>query len=261
MIYCFSGTGNTLWVAKELGRLLQEPVEGLAKYREMPLICRDDMVGFVLPTYMGDIPWIVKEILIKARFRTDNYVFLVMTSNNGESGSAFQSIDKALHMGGSCLKAGFNLQMPGNCLVSSKEENQKRLEQAPDVVKDISEAIQNRNINYQSSGKEPEPGFVENSYFYGTHSLKRLTLMKNFKITKDCNGCGLCVELCPVNNIIIKGDKAVHKDQCVACYACLHWCPQNASKLKVPTLSNRPQYHHPEISLQDIKKLKKGETL
>lgn len=54
MIYCFSGTGNSLWVAKELGRLLQEPVEGLAKYREMPLICRDDMVGFVLPRVVSE---------------------------------------------------------------------------------------------------------------------------------------------------------------------------------------------------------------
>lgn len=256
MIFCFSGTGNSLWVAKKLGNFLQEPVEGLVKYREIPLTCSDDIVGFVLPTYMGDIPWIVKEIILKARFRADSYVFLVMTSNNGESGISSQSMDKALTLGGSCLSAVFDLQMPGNCLISTQKENQERLLLAPNIVKDICEEVRKRAINYQTYGEKPEKGFVENSYFYGVHSLKRLTMMKCFKIMKACNGCGLCEEVCPVNNIIIKEGKAVHMDQCAACYACLHWCPQNASRLKVPVLNRRPQYHHPEISLKDIIKLK-----
>ena len=53
MIYSFSGTGNSLWAAKELGRLLQMPVESLLKYREISLNCRqENVVGFVFPTYM-----------------------------------------------------------------------------------------------------------------------------------------------------------------------------------------------------------------
>lgn len=260
MIYCFTGTGNSLWAAKELGKILKTPVEGLIKYRNMPLECPDDMVGFVLPTYMGDIPWIVKEILVKVKVRTDSYVFLVMTSNNGQSGRSFQSVDEALQINGGHLCAGFNLQMPGNCLISSAEENQKRLAQAPSVIKEISETICKKYMLYEPSGKKAENGFVEKSYFYGTHSLKRLTLMKNFRITKDCIGCGVCASVCPTDNIVINDGKAVHKEQCAACYACLHWCPKHAVKLKVPTLSKRPQYHHPEISLQDVKELKEGEV-
>ena len=40
---------------------------------------------------------------------------------------------------------------------------------------------------------------------------------------------------------------------CAACYACLHWCPKNATLLKVPFLKHRPQYHHPDVTLAEIK--------
>ena len=82
--------------------------------------------------------------------------------------------------------------------------------------------------------------------------LKRLTLMKNFVVTKNCNGCGVCTSVCPMDNIKIKNNRAIHGHECAACYACLHWCPQNATLLNVPTLKHRTQYHHPEISIHDL---------
>lgn len=254
MIYYFSGTGNSLWAAAELGKILNMPVEPLIRYRKTKLICQDSVLGFVFPTYMQDIPWIVKEILMKSEFERDSDVFLVMTSNNGKSGRAFRSVDEALCTQGSRLSAGFNLQMPGNCLVSSEEENAARLRKAPALLERIGREIRKKTCNYQSTGKKAERGFVEKSFFYGTHSLKRLTYMKNFEITEECNGCGLCVKVCPMDNISIRNQKVLHGEQCAACYACLHWCPQNATRLKVPGLRNRPQYHHPQVTLNEIRK-------
>lgn len=253
MIYYFTGTGNSLWAAKKMSAELDEPIESIVKYKNAPEICcNDDMAGFVFPTYMGDLPWIAKEFLLKLKVKSDCYTFVIMTSNNGKSGNSFRSLDQALSRSRVVLSAGFDLQMPGNCLKSSEEENSRRLNIAPSRMEQIILAVKEKQINYTSDKSSPATDYITGSYFYGEHSLKRLTLMKNFTVTKDCNGCGICTSVCPMNNIRIMNRKAVHGHECAACYACLHWCPQNATLLNVPTLKHRPQYHHPEISLKDI---------
>ena len=254
MIFYFTGTGNSLWTAKELGKSLNQPIESITKHRqENRVVCNDAVVGFVFPTYMGDLPWIVKAFLLKLTVRPDCYAFVVMTSNNGKSGSSFKSLDQSLSCSGAALSAGFDLQMPGNCLISPAAENDARLKNAPERLSLVMQAIKAGEINFTSDRSKPKEDFVTASYFYGEHSLKRLTLMKNFSVSKDCNGCGVCASVCPLTNIKIADGKAVHGHHCAACYACLHWCPQHATLLRVPTLKHRPQYHHPEITLKEIR--------
>lgn len=258
MIYYFTGTGNSLWAAKELARELGEPIESIIKHKKQAQVCcSDKLIGFVFPTYMGDLPWIAKEFLIKFQALEDCYIFAVMTSNGGQSGKAFQSLDQGLSCCGKKLSAGFDLQMPGNCLVSTDAENQERLQRAPLRLNQILQAIREKQVNYISDNSRPGEDYVTGSYFYGEHSLKRLTLMKNFSVTEKCNSCGVCAAVCPMDNIQLKQGKAVHGHACAACYACLHWCPQNATLLNVPTLKHRAQYHHPEITRKDIMEAQK----
>jgi NAD-dependent dihydropyrimidine dehydrogenase PreA subunit len=257
MIYYFTGTGNSLWTAKTLQKELNEPIANLADAQETPLNCADKLIGFVFPTYMGDLPWLCKKILLSAKLNADSDLFLVMTSSGGTSGRAFSSMDQALCSIGCHLGAAFDLQMPGNCIVSSAAENAARLAAAPEKVRSIAESVKARECGWISSGKRAGKGFVEHSFFYGTHSLARLTIMKHFRVTNACTGCGVCASVCPTQNIEIKNGRAVHGDNCAACYACMHWCPVYATHLMVPGLSNRPQYHHPEITLSEVQR--KGE--
>lgn len=259
MIYYFTGTGNSLWTAKMLGKELNEPVSNLAEAQETPPECSGSLIGFVFPTYMGDLPWLCKKILLPAKLNPESFVFLVMTSSGGKSGNAFSSMDQILCSTGCRLSAAFDLQMPGNCIVSPDEENSSRLAAAPEKVRAIAEAVKARRQNYTSAGRKAPEGFVENTYFYGTHSLKRLTMMKKFRVTEACTGCGICASVCPTGNIAVKDGKAVHGDNCAACYACLHWCPVYATHLTFPPLRSRPQYHHPDIRLSEIQR-RKAET-
>lgn len=44
-----------------------------------------------------------------------------------------------------------------------------------------------------------------------------------------CDGCGACVEVCPVEAITLDGDNAVvDESECTECEACVDECPNEA---------------------------------
>ncbi len=254
MVFYFSGTGNSLWVARTLAHKLGDEVASLVDYWDEDFWrCDDEVVGFVMPTYMNDVPWLVKRVLENLELTHPRFCYAVMTSSHGKSGQAFTSMDMVLQQAGGRLHAGYDVQMPGNCLVSTKEENEERLAAAPVAVAVVADAVKRETCTWRSRAALPPEDFVESSYFYGTHSLRRLTYMKGFEITDACTGCGLCGRLCPTCNIDMVDGRAVHGDVCAACYACLHWCPEQATRLKVSFLKDkRFQYHHPDVTAEDL---------
>ena len=51
--------------------------------------------------------------------------------------------------------------------------------------------------------------------------------------TDECTGCETCVEVCPVEAITMKDDKAViDQETCTECETCVAECPVEAIKVK-----------------------------
>lgn len=244
-IFYFTGTGNSLWIAKKIANSFNAQAVSMTKCENE--IIDDKVIGLVFPIYMGDAPWYVKKFLIDLKGNAE-YVFAVSTFN-GSDNITPKSIDKALCRNGMNLSYYNNIIMPGNCVQSSREENEKRLSEAPDKINAIIKDIEKRKVNFVSDGSLPGKNYVESSYFYS-----KLNIMKTFYVTSKCNGCGLCATLCPTNNIEIKNGRAKHKNKkgCTACYKCFHICPQNAVKLLVPVRSNSFQYIHPEVNINEL---------
>jgi len=51
------------------------------------------------------------------------------------------------------------------------------------------------------------------------------------KINREkCTGCGICVEICPVNVLVVEKGKAkvVNSGDCIECRACEAQCPEEA---------------------------------
>jgi ferredoxin len=46
---------------------------------------------------------------------------------------------------------------------------------------------------------------------------------------EKCTGCGICVEKCPTNTIVMEGEKAkIDMDNCIRCGICHDVCPTGA---------------------------------
>ncbi len=48
---------------------------------------------------------------------------------------------------------------------------------------------------------------------------------------EKCDGCGTCVDICPVEAIKVNDKAKIDEDECVGCGACVDECPQEALKL------------------------------
>jgi NAD-dependent dihydropyrimidine dehydrogenase PreA subunit len=45
----------------------------------------------------------------------------------------------------------------------------------------------------------------------------------------SCNGCGICVDECPVDTIYMEGEKAeINMENCIRCGVCHDVCPQES---------------------------------
>ena len=244
-IYYFTGTGNSWWAAKTIGAYFSAEIYSMMEFKnDESVAADDDILGIVCPIYMSDIPWIVKEFLLKLSSGSKPYVFAVLTSNHGESGKGFASTDHALRSNGMDLSLAFDLQMPGNCIESTAEQDRERLASAPAKVDSFCKAIENREKNFTPDPKNTGERLMRKSPLY--------SVMTRFQIKKSCTGCGICAKMCPTENISISGGKAVHGKNCAACYACVHWCPEHATIVNVPTFKSLRQYHHPKISLDTM---------
>ncbi|MDZ4196711.1 MAG: 4Fe-4S binding protein, partial [Candidatus Izemoplasmatales bacterium] len=71
----------------------------------------------------------------------------------------------------------------------------------------------------------------------------------------DCIHCGLCISLCPVQNLISMNEVITDQGQCMTCYRCINHCPTSALTLVGKSKVERP-YKGPTPTF-DVSELKK----
>jgi hypothetical protein len=115
LIYVFSGTGNSLHIAKELGRRLSDsPVLPMVTHLEhRKLVIDADVLGLVFPVHALTLPIAVRFFLRRLRFRHPAYVFSVAT-RGGTLFRGFEPLNRILRRKGVRLNARFLLDMPNN---------------------------------------------------------------------------------------------------------------------------------------------------
>ena len=78
IVFYFTATGNSLFIAKQLS---DSPLSIPQELKKTDLTYEADEIGFVFPDYAAAVPVIVREFVEKARFKA-SYIFSVITFGN-----------------------------------------------------------------------------------------------------------------------------------------------------------------------------------
>jgi len=127
-IYYFSGTGNSLVVARDIAEKMGGNLIAIPSLMDKKNITTDaDMIGIVFPVYyLGtvNIPLVVQRFVMKLDEISTKYIFAVCTFGGG-AGSTLTILDEQLKKRGGQLASGFGVQMPQNAFKKPFENKTK----------------------------------------------------------------------------------------------------------------------------------------
>lgn len=231
MILYFSGTGNSEYVAKRIGKEINDEIVNLfqkIKENDFSEMHSNRPWVIVVPTYAWRIPRIVQKWIENTIFTGNHDMYFIMTCG-GDIGNAGMYLEKL------CKKKNMNymgcigILMPENYIALFATPPQ---EMALQIIEQA-EPVINQSILYIKNGdKLPQTDIsftdkinsgIINDLFYPI-----FVHAKKFYATNACISCSKCSNICPLNNIHIKNGKPVWGSICTHCMACICNCPKEA---------------------------------
>jgi ferredoxin len=254
-IYYFTGTGNSLKIAKDLSNKLKEcELIPIAKvWEDVQLFSSTEKVGFIFPLYYAGLPKIVYDFLSRIDLSKSNYFFIVVTYAGDINTTPLLQVETILNTKSKSLNAGFYVLMPNNYIlgydVHSEARQNEFFEEANKKIETIHTIVSNKENNL---GKEIfEKRRIKSEKFNKTFRESVHESDKSLFAEDTCTSCGICVEICPVNNIKLEEGIPQWQHKCQQCLACINFCPEKCIQFGDKTLKTQ-RYNHPEITVKDL---------
>ena len=263
IIFYFTGTGNCLYIARELAGENAELLSIPQMMRKEKFDFEADEIGLVYPIYGHMPPNMVREFIKKAHLKA-GYKFAVLTYGARKC-DAVEIWDRISRKAGNAFDYIGTIVMVDNWLPNFDMNEQMKIDKhIPENLKKISEAVnvqehwhepvtEEERLQHQGflqrSGIDPEVGFLMKSE-------------KAFTITDACIGCGICTYVCPRGNYELTSGGAKMSGDCEFCFACIQNCPQKAIRFRKSDDGSFPdgteknpnaRYRNEHISLMDLK--------
>jgi len=267
MIYYFSGTGNSLRTAIRIA-------EGIGGAEIISVRCNTenvsaenaDVIGFVCPVYEWDMPGTMKKFVRKLKINPNAYIFMIVTYI-AIHGKSFETMEKILSRKKAHLNYGFALHcVASQCTAYAPFPPEKLM--IPYMEKSMNQI--SKEISERKNRAYPTMAWLTRK-LYSKLMIPYMKVEqeydKGFYTDKRCVGCGICVKICPTQNITIQKKHPIWNHRCHGCMACVAYCPTKAIQFKTPEAyqqlntviskrlclpEKRKRYHNPFIKAADL---------
>lgn len=237
MIFYFSGTGNSKWVADEIAKKIGDKAYDISHLNEIPEINNEKQIGMIFPIYAWGIPEPMI-IFAKQLKKVKTFTFGICTCG-ANAGIALKKLSKIYN-----LDSSYSIIMPSNYIIGEDIEKEsiilKKIELAKKEIEKISNEIrQKKKVYCVNEGTIPKvKSNIVNKLF---NKFGRTTVP--FYVDKEkCTKCGLCAKMCPASTIKLVDGNPVWNKKCYQCLRCINDCPQIAIQYGKET-ENRGRYN------------------
>lgn len=247
MIFYFTGTGNSLFVAKTIE---ENPISIPQVINKTEQVYKDNKIGIVAPVYGHEMSEMVKNFIKSAKLQTD-YFYIILTYGNRHGGAVelTNNFCKECSVDVDYLNL---IQMVDNWLPSFDMEEQKKIDKHVDehldkIINDI-KSCKREIQTVVDTDRQAHQQYLENKSKLPAELYQNL-----YRVNEDCIKCSICKQVCPAGCISLNNDKVVYDmKNCQTCMACIHNCPKKAIQLNIPEKNPKARYRNDKVTLQEI---------
>ena len=255
MIFYFSGTGNTLWIARQLatatGERLINIAEELKGTSATYTLEKDERIGFCFPTHGWQPPRIVRTFIRRLLLEgAEGHFCYAVTTCGDSTGDTMTILNRELKKRGLEAESLFSVIMPESyvCLpfmyTDTPEREAEKIDLARRQTEHIAQLVKERRRGIEELDRGATPRLY--SYVIGAYFNRKMVTDRKFVVDADvCTRCGRCEKVCPVGNIEGTPPQWKHDGSCTMCLACYHHCPVHAINYGSIT-RHRGQYYMKE---------------
>ena len=255
-IYYFSGTGNSLWSAQQIAQGIGESSSEICELIDMGVQARKsetiieaDAAVFVFPSYAYGLPLIVRRLAEHAVYKTP-YLAAFVTFGSSPRGTLGALRRILVKKGIGTLFFG-NIPAVENYLAMFGPPKADDLERRTLMQKKATQEAVRAVIERQKNSVSmflPFSALVSWLFYLGLKIFYRY-----YRVSDNCNGCGICERICPVSGIAMKNGRPVFSSLCEHCQGCVDICPLRAIQFGRAKFGT-PGYCHPEIKIADLER-------
>jgi len=240
VIFVFSGTGNTAFVADRIGERFKEKdietnIYNIDEMNNIPDISDCEYIGLGYPVHAFGAPMNVLAFAGDLPESTGDQKGFVFATYGGSGLYAVREGVNILEKKKFRMLRSRGFKMPDNVTVSrisklqklTPEKKEKQFNDAAEAVPGYVDEILEGRTDIEHYGWIF--GWIFSLFLrFFFRKFGAADIGKKFRINDNCTSCKLCARSCPVQNIKMVDGKPQFLDHCIACCRCYNLCPAKA---------------------------------